>query len=84
MKNHDSFSIQLWPFYEHFYLNIHTIFILNYEGIIFVYYISREDFWFWLVKGHGLIVMFSSLLSAMLLSFTAYGLINQPIATAMG
>ena len=31
----DSFSIQLWTFYEHSHLNIHTIFILNYEGIIF-------------------------------------------------
>ena len=28
----------------------------------FDYYTSREDSWFWLVKGHGLIVMFSSLL----------------------
>ena len=31
----DSFSIQLWTFYEHSHLNIHTISILNYEGIIF-------------------------------------------------
>ena len=31
----DSFSIQLWTFYEHSHLNIHTIFILNYERIIF-------------------------------------------------
>ena len=31
----DSFSIQLWTFYEYSHLNIHTIFILNYEGIIF-------------------------------------------------
>ena len=31
----DSFSIQLWTFYEHSHLNIHTIFILNYEGIVF-------------------------------------------------
>ena len=33
----DSISIQLWTFYEHSHLNIHTIFILNYEGIIFEY-----------------------------------------------
>ena len=31
----DSFNIQLWTFYEHSHLNIHTIYILNYEGIIF-------------------------------------------------
>ena len=31
----NSFSIQLWTFFEHSHLNIHTIFILNYEGIIF-------------------------------------------------
>ena len=31
----DSFSIQLWTFYENSHLNIHTIFILNYESIIF-------------------------------------------------
>ena len=31
----DSFSIQLWTFYEHSHLNIHSIFILNYKRIIF-------------------------------------------------
>ena len=31
----DSISIQLWIFHEHTHLNIHTIFILNYERIIF-------------------------------------------------
>ena len=31
----DSISIQLWTFYKHSHLNIHTILILNYEGIIF-------------------------------------------------
>ena len=31
----DLISIQLWTFYEYSHMNIHTIFILNYEGIIF-------------------------------------------------
>ena len=39
----DSFRIQLWTFYEHPHLNIPTIFILNYEGIIFE--CSPEDSW---------------------------------------
>ena len=43
---------------------------------ISMYYTSREDSWFWLVKGHILIVMLSSLLSDRLLSLTAYVLIN--------
>ena len=40
------------------------------------YYTSREDSLFWLVNGHGLIVMFSSLLSDRLLSLTAYEIIE--------
>ena len=42
-------------------------------------YTSREDSWFWLIKGHGLIVMFFSLLSDRLLSSllsNSYGLID--------
>ena len=39
-----------------------------------IYYTSREDSWFWLVKGHGLIVMISSLLGDRLLSLTAHEL----------
>ena len=39
----DSFSIQLWTFYEHSHLNIHTIFILNYWWIIFE--CSPKHFW---------------------------------------
>ena len=31
----DSFCIKLWTFYEHSHLNIHTIFILNYEVTVF-------------------------------------------------
>ena len=42
----------------------------------FVYYTSRKDSWFWLVKGHGLIVMISSLLSDRLLSLTAYEIVE--------
>ena len=34
-NQNDSLSIQLWKFYEHSHLNIHTIFILNYWVIIF-------------------------------------------------
>ena len=40
------------------------------------YYAWREDSWFWLVKGNGLIVILSSLLSDRLLSLKAYVLIN--------
>ena len=39
----DSFSFQLLTFYEHSHLNIHTIFILNYEGIISEY--SSKHSW---------------------------------------
>ena len=50
---------------------------------IYFYHTSLVDSWFWLVKGHGLIVMFSSILSDRLLSLTVYEIIEQFIATAM-
>ena len=40
------------------------------------YYTSCEDSRFWLMEGHGLIVMISSLLSDRLLSLTAYEIVE--------
>ena len=40
------------------------------------YYTSHEDSRFWFVKGHGLIIMISSLLSDRLLSLTAYEIVE--------
>ena len=49
-----------------------------YEALLnmFLYYTSRDDSWFWLVKGHGLIVMISTLLGDRLLSLTANELVE--------
>ena len=52
------------------------VILLQMQGVNHVYYTSRADSWFWLVKGHGLIVMISSLLSDRLLPLTAHEIVE--------
>ena len=50
--------------------------MMDIMSIMLYYYTSREDSWLWLVKGSGLIVMISSLLSDRLFSLTAYEIVE--------